>query len=517
MYNYCALNFDCNEQGNKTMVLWLRFSRTNRSNRFFILIFLLIFTTAIISGCNMPMPAASTSATADHGLSIASPLREFYFQLNGNRYLGPAISTSFEVQGSICQYTTNALLCINPVETDPARRFYLVPLGQKLGVNELPDTTIEPNSPFMINGYRIYPAFMAVYNDLRGDVFIGPPLSNVRYNQQAGRIEQYFQNAGFYISLTDPDARVELLPYGQYVCKTCQGAQKLPAIPEPPTPRDPSLAFSNGLDRLGGTHIFGKALSQTYTASDGNLEQVFETVALYASKQTPEVIRFRPLAVNLGMRHDLPRPQQYDRQNNMIFYNTQGELGYHVPVDFDHFIFLHGGTEFSGQPISEPAWDMQGGKRVVRQCFVNYCLDYDPDAPQDANVRLAPLGTTYLQQAGLSAPVQPTAQPLLQLLVSEMLPQPRSTDTQMLMVNVFQQGNNQPAANLEVIVTLTTSNGLQHSFYSLPTNENGATTITVPPLPGSKHGDMITYQVCLTPSGGQPVCQSESYLIWDLN
>ena len=153
----------------------------------------------------------------------------------------------------------------------------------------------------------------------------------------------------------------------------------------------------------------------------------------------------------------------------------------------------------------------------MRQCFVNYCLDYDPDAPQDANVRLAPLGTTYLQQAGLSAPVQPTAQPLLQLLVSEMLPQPRSTDTQMLMVNVFQQGNNQPAANLEVIVTLTTSNGLQHSFYSLPTNENGATTITVPPLPGSKHGDMITYQVCLTPSGGQPVCQSESYLIWDLN
>jgi hypothetical protein len=503
------------------MIQWQEFTRKRITKRFFLISTIIIFTSLILQGCNMPMPAAPP-APPDDSYTITPMLREFYSDLNGGRYLGPAISTDFEVEGSTCQYTTNVLLCMNPVETDPNKRFFLASLGRKMGITEPPNPSIEPNSPFVINGYHIYPAFMAVYDDLRGDIHIGPPLTNVKYNQEAGRIEQYFQNAGFYIRLDDPDARVELLPYGRYICKTCTGAkQQQPTLAVPRSTTEPSIAFSNSLDRLGGTEIFGKPLSQPYTAPDGNLEQVYEKVAVYATQEHPDIIHFRPLAVILGMHSEAPRPQQFSRPDNMIFYPTQGELGYHVPVMFDSYILMHGGTDYSGQPISDPIWDMQDNEKVARQCFANYCLDYYPNAPAAANIRLAPLGSRYLQQQG-SAPAPGTVipqavAPALQLLVSELLPQPTSHDNQVLTVVVFQQANSQPAPNIEVIATLTTPTGTQHSFYSAPTNEAGTTTMVIPPLPGIKHGDMITYQVCLAATAGQPACQFESYLIWDLN
>lgn len=503
-------------RGTQSMFQWHEFARCTINKKYFLLI---LFTSLMLQGCNMPVPA-SDSSLESYNYTITPMLREFYADLNGERYLGPAISLDFEFDGSTCQYTTNALLCMNPVETDPARRFYLAPLGSKLGVAEPPDDTVETSSPFIIDGYRIYPAFMVVYNDLRGKSQVGPPLSNVIYNQESNCIEQHFQNAGFYIRLDDPDARVELLPYGRYTCKTCNGdRQQQPTLAVPNTATEPAMVFRNGIDRLGGTQIFGKPISQTFTAPDGNIEQVYETVAVYVTQDQPEIIRFRPLPIALGMHSESPRYQQYDRQDNMIFYQTEGEMGYHVPVIFDEFILMHGGTTYSGQPISDP-FDIPEQKEVWgRQCFANYCLDYLLGVPEGQEVRITPLGKIYLEQINPS--LQPAGQIAvsqpLQLLVSELLPQPGSTDNQVLRVAVFQQSNSQPVAGITVVATLTTPTGIQQTYQSPPTDESGTTTISISPLPGTKHGDMITYQICLAANAGQPVCQFESYLIWDLN
>jgi hypothetical protein len=97
-----------------------------------------------------------------------------------------------------------------------------------------------------------------------------------------------------------------------------------------------------------------------------------------------------------------------------------------------------------------------------------------------------------------------------------MLPKPASNEYQTLSIAVFQAGSSQPIAGVQVIATITAPTGNQQTYTSAPTNDAGSTIVSFPPPPGAKHGDVITYQVCITQNAGQPVCQFESYLIWDL-
>ena len=166
--------------------------------------------------------------------------------------------------------------------------------------------------------------------------------------------------------------------------------------------------------------------------------------------------------------------------------------------------------------------------------------------PEDQAIRITPLGRRYLEQSQTStqpagqpavqAPAQPVEQPAaqtaappvaqaaapvtapaMQLLVSEMLPKPASNEYQTLSIAVFQAGTSQPIAGVQVIATITTPTGNQQTYTSAPTNDAGRTIVSFPPPPGAKHSDVITYQVCITQTAGQPVCQFKSYLIWDLN
>lgn len=497
------------------MVYRGKFTRQHFIFRSFLLISILILSFPVTS-CNMPRPQTLTAASAGDQ-AVTPVLREFYADLKGERYLGKPISDKFLRDGSTCQYTSNALMCMNPIETDPVRRFYLVSLGKDLGVYEPADFSIGTDSSTVIDGYHIFPAFVAVYNDL-GAAVVGPPLTNIRQNTELGQMEQYFGNLGFYLRLDDPDARVELLPYGEYLCPDYQGAKR----PQPPlaSPRvtiQPAAILNRSMDRLGGTDIFGSTISQAYTAPDGALEQVYETVAIFAPQARPDLIRFRPLPVLLGMYQEAPKFPEHDNHQSMIFYPTSGELGYHVPILFDEFIELHGGREFSGQPLSDPVWDVQNGTDIVRQCFTNYCLDYNPQAPVNDQVHLAPLGMLYLQRGSLSPQGHAPLNQSLQLVVSEMLPQLPSTAYQTLTIMAFRNADGRPIPNLEAVATLTTANGGQHIFRSAPTGEDGSTTMVIPPLPDTRHGEMITYQICLNTTDTVPVCQSESYLLWDLN
>lgn len=507
----------------------------------------LILTSIVLSGCNIPtQPPGSSGEFPSY--PVAPVMREFYANLGSERYLGPPISGAFDHDGATCQYTANALMCMNPSETNSARRFYLEPLGKNLNVVDAPDNTAVPGDPFTVGNYHVYAAFKVVYDSMNGDIYFGNPISNLKLNEEQNRMEQYFENVGFYIQNT-PDARVELLPYGYFSCATCPGPrQLLPTLALPQTALDQAVVFSNGINRMGGIATFGNPITETLTRPDGTIEQVYETVAVYATLDQPEIIRFRPLPIILGMPMHPPVPPSSENKAGYYFYPIQGKVeGYYVPVVFDEFIQLHGGKLVSGDPIST-TFDVPGQAEIfARQCFTNYCLDYLNSAPAGQEIRIAPLGSLYLEQS--QAPAQPAAQPpvqqatpqpasqpsaqsaaplaaqsaasnaapAIQLLVSEMLPKPASNEYQTLSISVFQPGNSQPVAGIQVIATITSPTGNQQTYTSAPTNANGNTIVSFPPPAGAKHGDMITYQVCITQNIGQPVCQFESYLIWDLN
>ena len=61
--------------------------------------------------------------------------------------------------------------------------------------------------------------FDMLQSKLGGEPTTGTLLTPVRYNLQEKRIEQYFENIGFYRQVNDPDDKVQLLAYGAYTCE----------------------------------------------------------------------------------------------------------------------------------------------------------------------------------------------------------------------------------------------------------------------------------------------------------
>jgi|GEM_PF-353075 len=514
------------------MLHWRELKHVSIS-KFIATFFLIVMASTLLAGCNIPRP--ETASTAIPVFDVEPVFREFYANLGGERYLGPPISAGFPYNDATCQYTANALMCMNANETDPAKRFYLEPLGNNLNVAETPNSDVDPNDPFYVDGYEVHPQFKVVYEQMNGRIYFGKPISNLKINEEKNQYEQYFENVAFYVHMS-ADAQVQMLPYGYYSCKSCQGPrQQSPTLALPQTAFDQATVFSNAINRMGGTAVFGKPISAAITRPDGTIEQVYETIALYVTSNEPQVVRFRPLPTMVGMPTH-PPGLPGEPNSTMVFYAIQGKMeGYNVPIVFDHFIKMHGGRQYSGDPISH-TFKVPGQEDQIygRQCFMNYCLDYMKNVSEDQAVRVTPLGSLYSEtlqpaaQSGQNAPAQPspqtavtpvsqTAPPALQLLVSEMLPKPGSSEYQTLSIAVFQAGNSQPVAGIQVVATITPPTGNQQTYTSTPTNANGNTVISFPPPPGAKHGDVITYQVCITGNMNQPVCQFESYLIWDLD
>jgi hypothetical protein len=275
-----------------------------------------------------------------------------------------------------------------------------------------------------------------------------------------------------------------------------------------------STPFQRVLDRIGGTAVFGKPLSEPVRTSDDFIEQVYENAVVYAPVDNTNSIAFRPLAKILNMPMHQPGQKKYDRRDNVIFYPVQGELGFHVPIVFDEFIARHGGTETSGRPISEPDVVEVNGERIARQCFENYCLDYYPAAPASVQVRLAQLGYQYKQEPIAAIPeavVEPVEH--LAMLVSEDKTQVLASETQIFYLLVYSDHTKEPRPNVNASLVIMLPNGVNHTFEFPPTGVNGWAKLAIPPLPNVDHGTMVAYKICL--SGESPVCVADSYLVWN--
>ena len=433
---------------------------------------------------------------------LDSRFRDLYERLGGEPVLGKAISPTFPHNSSTCQYTENILWCYNPGAVVDADLVSLIPIGQ-LMVSPRPGQKLE-----------VYEGFQEMYTRLFGQRYVGKPLTGARYNKDKRRIEQYFEKMGFYLQIDDPHATVRLMAYGRYVCGISCSLQGDPGSAIIGYDTGIEVLGASSLQRLGGFDVFGSPLSQPYTASDGNQEQVLNNVLVYTPKDNPSTLRLRPLAKMLRIRLEQPGPQLYGIDQNMIFYQVQGELGYHVPVVFDAFIAAHGGREISGNPTSDPFYTLVDGEKVPRQCFENYCLDYNTKAA--VPVTLAALGSQYLTKVKPENWVFEFSPASTRLIVSEMKPQVSSTEEQTIQVKVLQQRGLVPISDIESILVVGLPDGKKSSYNVPPTDQTGTASVTLPPVEKAANGTVIPFAVCLNIPAATQICQSGSYLIWNV-
>ncbi|MGD9093675.1 MAG: hypothetical protein PVF74_12575, partial [Anaerolineales bacterium] len=298
---------------------------------------------------------------------VEPPLREYYEKLGGYDVLGPAISPMRIRDNVKYQYTVAALLVHDP-QAPEIYRFHLSPLGLEMDIAEPPVPRPENGEGHYIDGHIIYEDFMPLYKKLGGARIVGRPITEVHYNPEKQRYEQYFESLGFYLREGAPGEDAKCLAYGPWKCdESCR---------HPPLgdsvvilPKQVGDAFTDAVARLG-SDFTGFAITDTYITPDGFTEQVFENVVLVSDPNQPSRVFLRSIVESLDIS---PDPLVGPKDNpNYNFYEVQGNLGYNVPIHFLDYIAQHGGMEASGPPIGEVT---QLKDYVYRQCFTNLCLE----------------------------------------------------------------------------------------------------------------------------------------------
>jgi len=338
--------------------------------------------------------------------------------------------------------------------------------------------------------------------------FGGLPLSQPMADADTGRIVQYFENVGFYTSLTNPLDGVHLLSYGGVDCaERCQyqplpsnSPLKRPVYDEP---------FLDSLERIG-LDLFGRPLSAYYRTPNGMIEQIYDNVVIDAPADNLRLVSLRPLPGVAGIAPGPLMPK--NDADGLVFIPIDHNLGHNVAQAFEHYIANHGGAIFSGPPITE----IYAEGSIYRQCFTNSCLDYDPSLPEAGRIHPAALGKIYLQ---INPPNQPAVTRLtlspetVLLTTSERKAAISITEQQEIILKVVQREDQSPIPNLTATVTLTLPDGQHPTYTTKATDGLGNAQVAIDPI-AAANGTIIPYQVCLNLSTGSPICVEDSFAIW---
>ena len=487
---------------------------------------------------------------------------EFYNRLGGEEILGPAISPLFTYRNVYYQYTVSSVMVYDPGAPASQTRS-LGTLGVDMGISDAPVSKPENSDLRYVSGHVIYPLFLPLYEKLGGLRFVGEPLTEVHYNPEKGRYEQYFASLGFYWLEGEPLDSIHLLAYGAWKCDVhCRSSVEGPS--NVVLPFRTSKRFSASVERLDA-RFTGYAITDEYSTPDGFVEQVFENVVLVLDPKQPGRVFPRSLTQRLGYRPDPLQERPVESED--YFYPIVGDRGYIVPHRFYDYLSQHGSFDISGPPIGGVA---RIKDTLFQQCYTNLCIQAFLDAMGEIVVRPAPLGYTYrllpvdeLNQPGanpsspgegtfdpvLSAPeqsdvpaeppaedrsepepfleeqIEPTleiqAQPAdvpaaapdgpVTVQVWEGLPMVSPSQSQEIGVSVFQGG--QPVANVEPDLTVSLPDGTQQTYYMLPTGPDGQSRQIIEPV-AAENGTLVPYEVCIYDLGGAPLCVRDTFLIW---
>jgi hypothetical protein len=467
----------------------------------------------LLSACSANGNKLTPAATPEGALPVDPLFREFYDMLGGARTIGPAISPVFTLNNRKFQYTQNALL---EYDTDgaPSERFRLANLGLDMGIAE--PVVAKPTQPGLTytDGHVIFINFISIYNKLGGSRYVGKPLTEVHFNPEKQRFEQYFENVGFYWFESDPPDAVYLLAYGAWKCDThCRySAQMNATIDLPAKSRNPyDDLFVEEVTRLG-SDFTGFALTEAFKAPDGKIEKIFENVVLTADPNNGNQVTLRQLPENVGV---LVQPAaSTSGTHGMVFYPVKGEKGYDIPQAFLDFIMAHGGIETSGPPISQLSLTSQ---QVFRQCFTNICLDYHLSStlPEALRIRPAPLGFTYrdlnYKQKNSNDAIKISLEQAITLQIWEKFQLITSSQAQEIGASIFK--GDKPQTGIEPILVVTYPDGSQAAYYFPPTGADGKTTKSLDPIE-AQNGTLVPYQVCLSTASKELFCVKESFVVW---
>lgn len=442
---------------------------------------------------------ASCAAPATPEALVDLRFREFYDIQGGQEVLGLPIAPMTNANDKQYQLTENVVMVYDP-HAPPGEQFNFEPVGLRLVTQTGADAPL-PIPPTdgqrIINGHVIFDEFAPLFDRLGGTRFAGHPLTEVRRNQALGRYEQLFEKVGFYRNFVDSPHQVRLLPYGLLACHTLQSADCGEQREDATLTNALSEPFLPIILRLG-EGFAGKPLSAVYLAADNRLEQVYENVVVSADPGDLYKITLRPLPQLVGAPIHTPTTQRME--DSLSFYPVgDGSLGYNVAKAFLEYVVLHGGVEFSGAPVSE-IFDANG---MRRQCFTNYCLDFDPLAPQPMRIKPAPLGYEYLRQQGYT-------QPKLQIRVWDEFPVLAPGQTQSIGVMVYNETPNQPVSKVQPILRIRQVNGETLEARLPPTQANGTTYFSTP---GGDEAGSAFYEVCVEWPGSEAVCARESWFV----
>ncbi|MEJ2710064.1 MAG: hypothetical protein P8074_20810 [Anaerolineales bacterium] len=531
---------------------------------------LAFFLSVLVVSCNQQPPGPAPSPTPQSTYAVGPIFAQFYNILGGSEVLGAPISPVFEEDGLTYQYTTASLMVYNP-DAPANRRFLLAPLGLSMDLNMyLAAPTLQTPGTRTVDGYTIYSLFVPLYDDLGGENVVGKPLTDVNYNQERNRIEQYFENLGFYLPGGDLDSPPRLLAYGAWACEEICGSTFPPLnsiidVPKaasesaPPVEEEaqeqeeaeqeeatwsyfymPLIAqnavieqvFNKALgwfkfnlpivhralpdrtllreavNRLG-SDFTGFALTEPYLTPDGKLEQIFENVVLRVGTQQEIPVELRPLPELLGISQGPLESPSADPA--MEFYAIEDDQGFNVPAYFWHYLNLHGGEQVSGPPITR--FELLDDQ-VYWQCFRNLCLEEHRVTPEGLLIRPTALGYQYKDHF-YRPPETQLPEPAgkeLSIQVWESSPFVASNQEQKIEVSV--QENNSPLPGVVPVLTLTLPNASPKTYYFPATGPNGRTSLRLPPIQAA-NSTLIQYQICIPDQNRDKFCIKDSYLIWN--
>lgn len=424
---------------------------------------------------------------------------EFYSIFGGKETLGAVISPAFGSGSKIYQYVENGLM-----EFDGSKvtndRFSFAPVGKKLleeGLLSLSSSDQYPSG--------IHQDFLLNYRKMGGSQYVGKPLGGVIFNSEKNRMEQYFENFGFYRAMDSKDVR--LLPYGKTICgDICRDNNWSANIPRLIIDLPgPYLHVANRI----GSELTGRILSSPYIAADGLEEVIFENIVLARDLRNPDQVYVRPISETVGFRR-----QEFARRLShplMVFFPIEKNLGFNVPIYFLEYIESHGGLQISGMPIEE-VFALQPG--VFRQCYTNICLQFTLKENGEKILQPLPLGITYktLMEASVFDYKSTSSLDTVTIKAWELYPALSSGDSQVIRVGIFQHGI--PLKNREPVLFLKLpGNGLK-VIYLPPTDQDGITEITLEPIQ-APIGTLISYDICLFGIPDNRKCVGENYLIWN--
>jgi hypothetical protein len=475
-------------------------ARANRRRVVRIWLVTVLFTT----GCGF-IQSIFSPAGSNQGKFIVDPqFAEFYQRLGGDEILGPAITPLFWEEFIKKQYVEAGLMIYDALS---APNYYLAPLGHELGFSA--SSTGGQDLPSNFSEYSIYESFIPLYSQLGGEAVVGRPVTDVQFNPEKKRIEQHFENLGFYQLIDDANGAAYLLAYGVNACD----------ISCPYTPQDSAIIerginlsepFASAVNFLGIDFV-GKRLAGPHIADDGNNEIIFENIVLYVDPKNSGRVIARPIIEYIGFAAHNPG-KRLDT-DTVVFFMIEDGLGYNIPVKFNDYLAQHGGLSIAGYPISE-LFPLEDG--VFRQCFANLCLDYYTNRDDHSSIVVAPLGSIYksytIRSDGDARILDiPTAPAEVQLMVREEYAFITSQQEQIIYVSILDKGI--PLVGVEPRLTLTLPDGTQSVFRFPSSDENGVTFIAIPAILAT-NGTLVFYEICIDHAGTGIACAQENYLIW---